>query len=173
MLASLQIKKIGKSTFSHMRQFDQKLVQLLLAFGELSTAAVIHAKAVHDAVDDQEPVIATGEFLRKRIEQFELMLAVECASVGNVLLSRLRVNTETFRYLGDTFRSECPLRVNVGDFALSTSHFFGELCDDGHGVGQLGLATAKLAVHLADAHALESTGWQLIRRRKSHGDRAN
>jgi len=85
------------------------------------------------------------------------MLTVESPSVGDILLGRVRIKPQPFRNLCDTFRPEGSLRVNVGDFAFCSTHVLGQLCDDGHGVGELGFAATEFAVDFADAHALEST----------------
>ncbi|KAL4930540.1 uncharacterized protein BDV17DRAFT_258962 [Aspergillus undulatus] len=84
------------------------------------------------------------------------MLAIQRTSISNVLLCRVRVNPEPLCYLSDALWAECTLRVDVGYFAFCTAHVFGELCDDGHGVGELCLAAAELAEYFANAHALEA-----------------
>ncbi len=61
-------------TFCHVCQPGQKLIQFLLSIRQLATAAVIHAEAVHDAVDDEESVLIAGELHRQGIEQLQLVL---------------------------------------------------------------------------------------------------
>ena len=57
-----------------MCQSREELVELLLALGQLATAAVVDTEAVHDAVDDQEPVLIGSKGLRKCIEKVHLVL---------------------------------------------------------------------------------------------------
>lgn len=85
------------------------------------------------------------------------MFAIQSSSVSDILLRRIRVDTESFSDLGDSLRPEGPFCVDVGDFTLGSSHFLRKLCYDGYGVGELGLPAAELAVDFADAHALEAT----------------
>ena len=48
-------------TFGHMRQLGEELVELLLAIGKFSTAAVVDSEAVHYAVDDEKTKFVAGE----------------------------------------------------------------------------------------------------------------
>lgn len=57
-----------------MRQLAQKLIQLLLAIGQLAAAAVVDAEAVHDAVDDEEAEGVAGEGEGEGVEELELVL---------------------------------------------------------------------------------------------------
>ncbi|KAL5358940.1 hypothetical protein BJX96DRAFT_52298 [Aspergillus floccosus] len=141
-----------------MRKLHQKLIQLLLPIRQLAAAAVVHPEAIHDAIDDQETVLAARKLPTQRVQQLQLMFAVERAGIGDILLRRVWIHAEPFRDLGDALRSECALCVNVGDLAPGAAHFLRELCDDGHGMRQLGLAAAELAEDFADAHALKASG---------------
>lgn len=75
-----------------MRQLAQKLIQLLLAIRQLPPSAVIDAETGHDAVDDEEAVFVGGEVGGERVEEFELVLAVEGAGVGDVFLGGVGVH---------------------------------------------------------------------------------
>ena len=44
-----------------MCQLREELVELLLAVGQLSTSAVVDPKAVHDTIDDEQPVFIAGK----------------------------------------------------------------------------------------------------------------
>jgi hypothetical protein len=148
----------GCLTFSHMRQFHQELIQLLLSLGKLTTPTVINPKTIHDTVNDQQPIITGRKFATEQIEQFKLMLAVQGTGIRNVLLRGVRVHTEAFGDLGDSFRAKGSFRIDVGYFAVCSAEGSGELSDDGHCVGELGFAAAELAEDFADAHALEAAG---------------
>ncbi|KAL6230081.1 hypothetical protein BDW75DRAFT_79702 [Aspergillus navahoensis] len=123
----------GRITFGHMSELHQELIELLLAIRQLPTSTEINSEAVHNAVDDQH----TG--------------------ISNVLLSRVRINAKPFCDLPNTLRTECAFCVNIGHLALCTAHVLGKLCDNRHGVGELGLAAAELAEYFADAHTLKTT----------------
>lgn len=58
----------SEHTFSHMRNLHQELVKFLLTIRQLSTPAVIHSEAVHDTIDDKQPILTTGELLCECIE---------------------------------------------------------------------------------------------------------
>lgn len=75
-----------------MRQFAQKLIQFLLAIRQFPPSAVIDAETGHDAVDDEEAVFVGGEVGGERVEEFELVLAVEGARVGDVFLGGVGVH---------------------------------------------------------------------------------
>lgn len=64
----------GCSTFGHMRQAGQELIEFLLAIGQFTAAAVVDAEAVHDAVDYQEAEFVAGEGVGERVEELELVL---------------------------------------------------------------------------------------------------
>jgi hypothetical protein len=74
-------------TFSNMCQFREELVELLLAFIELTTANIVDAEQSHDAVDDEETVLVADKVLGDLVEKLHLMFRVGGASVGDVLLS--------------------------------------------------------------------------------------
>jgi hypothetical protein len=70
-----------------MCQFREELVELLLAFIELTTANIVDAEQSHDAVDDEETVLVADKVLGDLVEKLHLMFRVGGASVGDVLLS--------------------------------------------------------------------------------------
>lgn len=48
----------------HVCELRQELIEFLLSVRKLATAAVVDAKASHDAVDDEEAVLVAGELRR-------------------------------------------------------------------------------------------------------------
>ena len=85
------------------------------------------------------------------------MLAVECSGDIDVLQGGLTVHVEPCGDLGDSFRSECPLGINVARFPFGSALVERELSDYAHGVTDLCLSAAKLAKDLADAGAGEAS----------------
>lgn len=59
---------------SHMRQFTQELIQLLLPISQLAAAAVVDAETGHYAVDDEEAVFVSLETGGKGVEELKLVL---------------------------------------------------------------------------------------------------
>ena len=72
--------------FSNVRQLGQELVELLLAFIELSTSDKVNPEKGHDAVNDQQAVLVGHEELGDLVEKFQLMFRIDGASIGDVLL---------------------------------------------------------------------------------------
>lgn len=58
----------------HVSELRQELVEFLLAIGKLAAAAVVHAEAGHDAVDDEETVFVARELRGEGVEELQLML---------------------------------------------------------------------------------------------------
>lgn len=83
-----------------MRQFTQKLIQLLLPISQLAPPAEIHAEAGHDAVDDEQAVFVGGEVGAERVEKFELVLAIEGACVGDIFLGGVGVHCAVGEFWG-------------------------------------------------------------------------
>ncbi len=75
-----------------MRQLTQELIQFLLPVRQLAPAAEIDAETRHDAVDDEQAVVICCEVCAERVEEFELVLAVQGAAVGDVFLSGVGVH---------------------------------------------------------------------------------
>ncbi len=57
-----------------MCQLRQELIELLLPVCKLSSSAVVHTKACHDAVDDKEAVLIASEVCSKGVEELQLVL---------------------------------------------------------------------------------------------------
>jgi hypothetical protein len=88
-------------------------------------------------------------------------------------LTGLWVNAETLSNLRYPLRPECALgicgtrldefspwreqRTDVCHLAFSSTHVFGQLCNDRHRMRHLCLSTTELAEDLADAHSLKAT----------------
>lgn len=47
-----------------MRQFGQKLIELLLAISKFSTAAIVNPEAIHDTIDDEEAILVRSKVRR-------------------------------------------------------------------------------------------------------------
>jgi hypothetical protein len=69
-----------------MRQLREELVELLLTLVELTTTGVVDAEECHDTVDYEETILVADEELRDLVQQLHLMLGIDSASVGDVVL---------------------------------------------------------------------------------------
>jgi hypothetical protein len=76
-----------RHTFSDMRQLRKKLVELLLALVQFTTASVVDSEQGHDAVNDEKSVFVTNEELGDLVQELHLVLGVDSPSVGDVVLS--------------------------------------------------------------------------------------
>lgn len=80
-------RKVGRyHTLGDVCQLRQELVELLLAFIELTTTGIIDTEEGHDAVDDEKPILIAHKKLGHLIQEFHLMLGVDGASIGDVVL---------------------------------------------------------------------------------------
>lgn len=104
-----------------MGQFHQKLIQLLLTIRQFPTSTIINPKTVHDAINNKQPILATHKCLRKRIQQLELVLAVQRTRIGNILLRGIGIKSEPFCDLSNALGPERALCVDVGDSAGCTA----------------------------------------------------
>ena len=69
-----------------MGQLRQKLIELLLALVQLSTACVVDAEESHDAIDDEQAVLVTDEELGDLVQELHLVFGVDSTSVSDVVL---------------------------------------------------------------------------------------
>jgi len=69
-----------------MRQLREELVELLLALVEFTTTCIIDTKQGHDAVDDEQSVLIADEEFGDFVEKLHLMLGVDSAGIGDVIL---------------------------------------------------------------------------------------
>lgn len=119
-------------TFSHVSQLHQKLIQFLLPIGQFTAATEVHTKAIHDTVDNQQPILAAGKLLGEVIQQLELVLAVERSGVCDVLLGSVWVHAEPLCNLDNALGPKCTLCVDIGleksgQSIIRTYFFLGDL----------------------------------------------
>ena len=74
-------------TFGNVRQFRQKLIELLLTLIELTATDVVDTEQGHDAVDDEETVLVVHEILGNLVEKLHLMLRIDRTSISDVFES--------------------------------------------------------------------------------------
>ena len=94
-----------------MCQFGQELIELLLTFIELTTADIVNAEQGHDAVDDKKAVLIPDEILGDLVQELHLVLRIDGASIGYVLLDGLGICPKTLCNLSNPLRPEGPLGV--------------------------------------------------------------
>ena len=58
----------------------------LLALAQLTSTTVVNSEFGHDAVDDEEAVVASGQLLDQAEDNVMLMLAVECSHSNDVVI---------------------------------------------------------------------------------------
>lgn len=139
-----------------MRKLHQELIKLLLSICQLPTPAEIYSEAVHDTIDDKQPILTTRKLFCEGIEQLKLMFTVQSPSVCDILLRGVGIDTEPFSDLGNSFWPESPFRIDVGDFTFRASHVLWQLRHDGYCVRELSLPATELPIDLTNAHALET-----------------
>lgn len=99
----------------------------MLTLAELSSSSVVDTKESHDAVNDEKAVFVADEELGNLIQELHLVLRVDGASVGDVVLSCILVievdqgrfkpltclwiDSEAFCDLSNPLRPECAFRV--------------------------------------------------------------
>lgn len=149
-------QSISRLTLSHMRQLHQKLIKFLLTIGQLPSPTIINPKTIHNTINNKQTKLPPSKLTTEGIQQLKLMLTIQRTGVRNILLCRVRIDSEPLSDLGNSLRTECSLCVDVGDFTISTTHFAGKLSHDGHCVRELGFSAAKFAEDFADTHTLEA-----------------
>lgn len=92
--------------FSHLGQLAEELTELLLTLAELTTADVVDAEEGHQAVDDEEAVLAGGELLGEVGEAFGLALAVGNTALDDVFVGCLGLDAEALGDLDDALGAE-------------------------------------------------------------------
>lgn len=103
------------------------LCEFLLTLAELSTASVVAAEEIEDAVDDEQAVVTSRELLSHAAKDLVLVLAVlgpvdddvldgllwvDCkGSVGAIRVGVQRLTIEALSNLHDTLRAKCAFGV--------------------------------------------------------------
>lgn len=72
--------------FRHLAQFAEMLAKLALSLVQFSATVEVIAEMRHDAVDDQETVLARGKWLGKTAQLLVLILAVLGTDIEDVLV---------------------------------------------------------------------------------------
>lgn len=60
--------------------------QELLTLTQLTSTTVVNSEFGHDAVDNEETVVASGQLLDQAKDNVMLMLAVECSHSNDVVI---------------------------------------------------------------------------------------
>ena len=68
-----------------MAQPAQELIELLLPIRQLPTPTKVNSKQRHDTIDDQEAIFVGSKWLVEGVEKLELVLAVLCTGIEDVL----------------------------------------------------------------------------------------
>ena len=117
-----------------MSQLHQELIQLLLTISKLSASTIVDPEAIHDAINDQQPVFPTSELFTESIQQLQLVFAIKCSRISNVLLSSISIDTKPLRNLSDALRPESSLGINICHLAACAAQFLRKLGYNRHGV---------------------------------------
>jgi hypothetical protein len=80
------VKSSSKHTFRNVRQFGKKLVKLLLTLVQFTSSSIVDTEESHDAVDDKKTIFVPHEEFSNFVQELHLMLRVDCASIGDVVL---------------------------------------------------------------------------------------
>ena len=128
-------------------------VQRLLALRELAAARELRAEVRHDAVDDDEAVLALArlrELARGVLEALALLLEVRGPGGGDVVEALVRVDARGLGDLDEALRAEGVVGVDEEHAARGAAVLLGELGLDAERERQLRLARAGVAEDFGD-----------------------
>jgi len=80
----------------HERDLLQELGKVGLTLAEFAASLIVDSEAGHDAVDNEQSILAGAEGFRAEVEKLALVLAIDGSGVGDVVVRLVWVHTEAF-----------------------------------------------------------------------------
>ena len=141
-----------------------------LARAQLAAAAKVGTVQGRCAVDDEQGEARLAHHLRRLVQQLQLMIAIVCPCIRNVIQHLLATQPIPIRNRQTPYGAKGAFGVDVQAFPLAAAHVKGQLAGDGEGVADLRLAGAELAKDFGDAARFEAAGEEGVELLGARGD---